>query len=135
MFLNNLPKTTTKKKRVGRGNGSHRGKQAGRGAKGQLKRGKTRRGFEGGRKPLIRQLPKLRGFKRPVTHKSAALPVTAFNGLTGDITLVTLKESKLIKKAVTRVKVYLSGELTSKISITDENIVLTKGVKSLIDSK
>jgi large subunit ribosomal protein L15 len=48
--------------RVGRGIGSGKGKQAGRGGKGQTARSGVRiKGFEGGQMPLHRRLPK-RGF-------------------------------------------------------------------------
>jgi len=47
--------------RVGRGEGSGKGKTAGRGTKGQGARGGVRRGFEGGQMPLYRRLP-ARGF-------------------------------------------------------------------------
>ena len=48
--------------RLGRGEGSGKGKTAGRGSKGQRKRGTVPIGFEGGQMPLHRRLPK-RGFK------------------------------------------------------------------------
>jgi large subunit ribosomal protein L15 len=51
--------------RVGRGIGSGKGKQAGRGGKGQTARsGYRNKGFEGGQMPLHRRLPK-RGFTPP----------------------------------------------------------------------
>ena len=51
--------------RVGRGIGSGKGKQAGRGGKGQTARsGYRNKGFEGGQMPLHRRLPK-RGFNKP----------------------------------------------------------------------
>src|SRR6476660_8977007 len=51
-----------KRMRVGRGIGSGKGKQAGRGGKGQTARsGVHIKGFEGGQMPLHRRLPK-RGF-------------------------------------------------------------------------
>ncbi len=51
-----------KRMRVGRGIGSGKGKQAGRGGKGQTARSGVRiKGFEGGQMPLHRRLPK-RGF-------------------------------------------------------------------------
>ena len=50
-------------KRVGRGPGSGQGTSAGRGRKGQGKRGGVRPGFEGGQIPLVRRVPHLRGFK------------------------------------------------------------------------
>jgi len=61
-----LPAPGSKKgrKRVGRGDGSGHGTYSGRGCKGQKSRsgGKTTRGFEGGQLPLIRRLPRKRGF-------------------------------------------------------------------------
>ncbi len=54
------------RKRVGRGTGSGKGKTCGRGTKGQNSRsgGGVHPTFEGGQLPLIKRLPKLRGFKR-----------------------------------------------------------------------
>lgn len=53
--------STTKRTRVGRGEGSGLGKTSGRGTKGQNARHGVRRGFEGGQMPLYRRLP-IRGF-------------------------------------------------------------------------
>src|ERR1700687_3678529 len=54
-----------KRMRVGRGIGSGKGKQAGRGGKGQTARSGVRiKGFEGGQMPLHRRQPK-RGFNPP----------------------------------------------------------------------
>ena len=51
--------------RIGRGIGSGKGKQGGRGGKGQTARsGYRNKGFEGGQMPLHRRLPK-RGFTPP----------------------------------------------------------------------
>jgi large subunit ribosomal protein L15 len=56
------PGSRKKRMRVGRGIGSGKGKQAGRGGKGQTARSGVRiKGFEGGQMPLHRRLPK-RGF-------------------------------------------------------------------------
>jgi large subunit ribosomal protein L15 len=53
-----------KKKFVGRGNGSGHGTYSGRGCKGQKARsgGGVRLGFEGGQLPLMKRLPRKRGF-------------------------------------------------------------------------
>jgi len=68
MRLNELhdnPGATRKKKRVGRGPGSGKGKTAGRGIKGQKSRsGVALNGYEGGQMPLYMRLPK-RGFNNP----------------------------------------------------------------------
>ncbi len=52
------------RKRVGRGDGSGHGTYSGRGCKGQNSRsgGGVRLGFEGGQLPLIKRLPRKRGF-------------------------------------------------------------------------
>src|ERR1043165_342253 len=56
------PGSRKKRMRVGRGIGSGKGKQSGRGGKGQTARSGVRiKGFEGGQMPLRRRLPK-RGF-------------------------------------------------------------------------
>jgi large subunit ribosomal protein L15 len=56
--------STQKRKRVGRGTGSGKGKTSTRGTKGQNARagGGVRLTFEGGQLPLVKRLPKLRGF-------------------------------------------------------------------------
>ncbi|MBI2617368.1 50S ribosomal protein L15 [Candidatus Gottesmanbacteria bacterium] len=60
--LHSLPKITErKKKRLGQGHGSGRGKTAGRGTKGQKARGKIRSVFTGGSLSLVRRLPLIRG--------------------------------------------------------------------------
>ena len=57
--------TKHKRKVVGRGNGSGHGTYSGRGLKGQKSRsgGGVRVGFEGGQLPLIKRLPRKRGFR------------------------------------------------------------------------
>ncbi|MBO0847509.1 MAG: 50S ribosomal protein L15 [Nocardioides sp.] len=52
------------KTRKGRGEAS-KGKTAGRGTKGTKARSTVPEGFEGGQMPLIRRVPKLKGFKNP----------------------------------------------------------------------
>ena len=68
MKLNEIkdnPGSSKRRMRVGRGIGSGKGKQAGRGGKGQTARSGVRiKGFEGGQMPLHRRLPK-RGFIPP----------------------------------------------------------------------
>ena len=74
--LNNLssPGAHRKKKRIGRGQGSGQGCQAGKGHKGQKARsgGSTAVGFEGGQMPMYRRLPK-RGFSNARFRKDYAV--------------------------------------------------------------
>ena len=62
--LHPTPGSKTSRKRVGRGDGSGHGTYSGRGCKGQKSRSgyKMRPGFEGGQLPLIKRLPRKRGF-------------------------------------------------------------------------
>jgi len=62
--LSPAPGSKKSRKRVGRGDGSGHGTYSGRGCKGQKSRSgyRMRRGFEGGQLPLIRRLPRKRGF-------------------------------------------------------------------------
>ena len=57
--------STHRRKTVGRGIGSGKGKTSGRGGKGQTARSGVRlNGFEGGQTPIYRRMPK-RGFNNP----------------------------------------------------------------------
>jgi large subunit ribosomal protein L15 len=62
--LRPAPGAHKSKVRKGRGEAS-KGKTAGRGTKGTKARGRVRPGFEGGQMPLVRRVPKLKGFKNP----------------------------------------------------------------------
>lgn len=62
--------------RIGRGEGSGKGKTAGRGTKGQGARGGVRRGFEGGQMPLYRRLP-ARGFTNIFSVRDDVVSVDA----------------------------------------------------------
>ena len=62
--LRPAPGAKKAKTRKGRGEAS-KGKTAGRGTKGTKARNTVPVGFEGGQMPLIRRLPKLKGFKNP----------------------------------------------------------------------
>ena len=56
------------RKRIGRGNASGHGTYSGRGIKGQQSRSGSgpSHAFEGGQTPLVRRLPRRRGFTNPV---------------------------------------------------------------------
>ncbi len=62
--LSPAPGSKKSRKRVGRGDGSGHGTYSGRGCKGQKSRSgsKLHPGFEGGQLPLIKRLPRKRGF-------------------------------------------------------------------------
>ena len=109
-----------KKRRLGQGMGTGRGKFSGRGAKGAKSiSGYSRmRGFEGGQMPLHRRLPK-RGFTNIFKKEYAIVNVSSLEKLEGD----TFDVQSLLKLGVVRklkkdgLKVLGSGELKRKITV------------------
>jgi len=109
-----------KKRRLGQGMGTGRGKFSGRGAKGAKSiSGYSRmRGFEGGQMPLHRRLPK-RGFTNIFKKEFAIVNVSSLEKLEGD----TFDVQSLLKLGVVRklrkdgLKVLGSGELKRAITI------------------
>ncbi len=117
------PRGSTKKRmRVGRGEGSGKGKTAGRGTKGQKCRsgGGVRPGFEGGQMPLQRRLPK-RGFHNVFAKEYTTLNVSDLEGRFEKGTVVDaqlLKETGVISKiAKDGVKVLGDGEIKTALTI------------------
>ena len=114
-----------KRMRVGRGIGSGKGKQAGRGGKGQTARTGVRiKGFEGGQMPLHRRLPK-RGFNNVFRVEYAEINLDrlqqAIDAKTVDIGAVINAES-LVKAGVLRrakagVRLLGRGEIKAKINV------------------
>ncbi|UCG53908.1 MAG: 50S ribosomal protein L15, partial [Dehalococcoidia bacterium] len=77
------PATGSRKdrKRVGRGDGSGNGTYSGRGCKGQKSRSgyRMRPGFEGGQLPIIKRLPRKRGFTNRFRKEYSIVKVSALN--------------------------------------------------------
>ena len=120
-----------KRKRVGRGMGSGLGKTAGRGHKGQKSRsgGSIRPGFEGGQMPLQMRLPKF-GFSSRVNNNFKEVNIKNINGM-DVINLQTLKENKIISKAVKKVKIFGNSAIESKVTV--EGLAVSKGAKEAIE--
>lgn len=133
MTLNSLSSIGTSKnrKRVGRGIGSGTGKTAGRGHKGQKSRsgGSIRPGFEGGQMPLQMRLPKF-GFSSRVNNNFKEVNIKNINGM-DVINLKTLKENKIISKAVKKVKIFGNSAIESKVTV--EGLAVSKGAKEAIE--
>ena len=121
----------TLRKRVGRGMGSGMGKTSGRGHKGQKSRsgGFTKIGFEGGQMPLQQRLPKF-GFSSRVNNSFKEVNVKNIDGLE-IVSLESLKEKKIIPNRITKVKIFGTHELQSKITV--KGIKVTKGAKESIE--
>jgi large subunit ribosomal protein L15 len=127
MKLNEIadnPSASQARTRVGRGIGSGKGKQSGRGGKGQTARSGVRiKGFEGGQMPLYRRLPK-RGFTNPsasdinevnVGRVQAALDAGKLDAA-GAVTVEALVAAGVCARARDGVKLLGKGELTTKLS-------------------
>jgi len=140
MKLNTLvSKSSKRKKRLGRGIGSSKGKTSGRGHKGQKSRsGVAIKSFEGGQMPLYRRLPK-RGFRvikksdvaiinisklEETITKNRIVPKTIIN-------LKNLQKSKLIKNKYNRLKLLGSGDVKNKIDV--EVNFISKSAKDKIE--
>ncbi len=119
-----VPGARHRRKRVGRGIGSGHGKTSTRGQKGQRSRTGSRKrpGFEGGRNPLIRRLPK-RGFRQK--QKQRSLPVLIVNirqfneCQDGErLTLERMRQLGLIQKRAGIVKLLGQGPLTKRVNVS-----------------
>ena len=131
IFLHNLRPaegSRSKKKRVGRGEGSGIGKTSGKGHKGANARsgGGVSARYEGGQMPLHMRLPKLRGplaktammigpFRTYMTPVNISRLSVFEAG--GEVTPETLVEKGIIKKVDERVKILGDGELDRALTI------------------
>lgn len=118
--LKKHPKSVHRRKVVGRGLGSGHGTYSTRGGKGQTARtghSKMPANFEGGRQPLVRQMPKLRGF-RSLAGESLAISLTRLNVFTdGDtVDLKALIAKGLVDNQTKKVKI-LKGEIKRKLTV------------------
>jgi large subunit ribosomal protein L15 len=126
MKLLNLKGNVKKaRKRVGRGNGSGMGTYSCRGMNGQNSRsgGKRRPGFEGGQTPLIRRMPKLKGFRNPTRVEFQPVNVSDLEKLDTDkVDITVLYENNLISKKSLPVKILGTGELTKKLEVKIDKV-------------
>jgi large subunit ribosomal protein L15 len=124
MDLSNLkPAERSKfsKKRVGRGQGSGTGTQAGRGHKGAQSRSgwKFKRGFEGGQMPLHRRIPK-RGFHNLFRIEYAVVNLDTLGDRFEAGTVITpelLRERGVVRTSRQPVKVLGRGDITKNLTV------------------
>ena len=106
------------RKRVGRGEGSGHGKTAGRGTKGTRARGAMKPGFEGGQMPLVRRLPKLKGFTPPHRKVFGAVNVAALASIeSSTIGPDELRATGLVRKKDRIIKVLGRGEIDRPVTV------------------
>ena len=119
----NIKIKTKKKKRLGRGIGSTKGKTSGRGHKGQKSRsGVAIKSFEGGQMPLYRRLPK-RGFRTLKNKKNIAkINLSKIQEIldkkvhfsNGKVNLLSLQKANLLNKKYKKLKLLGSGDIKEK---------------------
>ena len=127
---------TQKRKRVGRGTGSGRGKTAGRGTKGQNARsgGGVPHYFEGGQLPLVRRLPFKRGFSNifKIVYQEVNVDQLDRFRKGSTITPEKLAEAGLIREADGPVKVLGRGEIEKNFTVVAHGF--TKGAREKIEA-
>jgi large subunit ribosomal protein L15 len=110
-----------KRKRVGRGDASGHGTYSGRGSKGQKVRsgGGPRLGFEGGQTPLIKRLPRRRGFTNIFRVEYASVNVKQLERFEAgtEVTPELLHEVGIIKTLKQPVKILGDGEITKALMV------------------
>ncbi len=115
------PGSRKNKKRVGRGNGSGHGTFSGKGIKGQKSRSgvQIQRGFEGGQLPIIKRLPRKRGFHNLFRVEYAPVNLAALNTFAAgtEITPQLLFDAGFIDSKTRLVKILADGELTNSIVV------------------
>ena len=109
-------------KRVGRGNGSGHGTYSGRGCKGQKARAgnnKMRPGFEGGQLPLIKRLPRKRGFHNIFRTEYATVRVGTLNGFDAgsEVTPEKLAAAGMVKSLNSPVKILADGDIDRALKV------------------
>ena len=126
--LSNLspnPGSRKPRKRVGRGQGSGRGKTATRGHKGYKARSGSsiKPGFEGGQMPLQRRIPK-RGFNNIFRKEFGIVNVQDLESFEAGtkIDRAALVEAGLVAKKFQLVKVLGNGDLTKALTVTVDKL-------------
>ena len=109
------------RKRVGRGDGSGNGTYSGRGCKGQKSRSgfKMRPGFEGGQLPVIKRLPRKRGFVNKFRKEYTIVKLGALNIFESGskITLDELLAKGVVKSPKLPIKILADGNINHPLMI------------------
>lgn len=102
---------------MGRGNGSGHGTYSGRGLKGQKSRSgyKVRPGFQGGQLPLIKSLPKKRGFVNIFRIEYSVVNVDKLNVFESgsEVTPEKLLAAGLVKSLRQPIKILANGDINN----------------------
>lgn len=109
------------RKRVGRGNGSGHGTYSGRGSGGQKSRAgyKMRPGFEGGQLPLIKRLPRKRGFTNIFRIEYSTVNIDKLNMFEAgsEVTPEKLVAAGVIKSLKHPIKILADGDISHPLTV------------------
>ena len=115
------PGSKRARKRIGRGNASGHGTYAGRGLNGQKSRSgnKMRPGFEGGQLPLIKRLPRKRGFVNIFRKEYSIVNLDKLNIFEegSEVTPEKLHAAGLVKTLKHPVKILANGEVSHAVTV------------------
>ncbi len=115
------PGSRKNKKRVGRGNGSGHGTFSGRGIKGQKSRSgvQIQRGFEGGQLPIIKRLPRKRGFHNLFRVEYSPVNLSSLSSFEAgaEVTPEVLYKVGLVDSLTRPVKILADGEIKNAITV------------------
>lgn len=116
-----IPGSKRARKRVGRGDGSGHGTYSGRGCKGQKSRAgyKIRPGFEGGQLPLIKKLPRKRGFTNifRIEYNIVNLGQLGVFEPESEITPEKLLAAGVVKSLRQPIKILADGDIGHPVSV------------------
>jgi len=119
--LSPAPGSRRAAKRVGRGDGSGHGTYSGRGSKGQKSRSgyRMRPGFEGGQLPLIKRLPRKRGFVNIFRTEYSIVKLGTLNMFESgsEVTPEKLVAAGIVKSLKQPVKILADGELNHPLVV------------------
>ena len=115
------PGSRKARKRVGRGDGSGHGTYSGRGCKGQKSRAgyRMKPGFEGGQLPLIKRLPRKRGFTNIFRIEYSVVNLTRLNVFEpeSEVDLEKLITAGIVKSLRRPVKILGEGNIDRPLSV------------------
>jgi len=130
------PGSRKARKRVGRGNGSGHGTYSGRGCKGQKSRSgyRMKPGFEGGQLPLIKRLPRKRGFTNIFRIEYTVVNLGRLAGFEAgsEITPEILVDNGVVKSAKRPIKILGTGDIKQALSI--KSIKVSSAARAKIEA-
>ncbi len=131
--LSPAPGSKKDRKRVGRGDGSGHGTYSGRGSGGQKSRAgyKMKPGFEGGQLPLIKRLPRKRGFVNIFRKEYSVININELNMFESgsEVTPERLVTAGLVKSLRHPVKILAEGDISHPLLVKAHKFSTTARAK------